>query len=36
MGKMHESRFKPGERINNSFTLLENFSEKTTIKGKNV
>lgn len=35
MGKMHESRFVPGQRINDSFTLIENFSRKTTIKGKN-
>lgn len=32
---MHKSRFKPGEKINNAFTLVENFSRKTTIKGKN-
>jgi len=35
MGKMHESRFVPRQRINNAFTLIENFSRKTTIKGKN-
>lgn len=32
---MHKTRFKSGERINDSFTLIENFSRKTTIKGKN-
>lgn len=35
MGIMHKSRFKSGERINDAFTLIENFSRKTTIKGKN-
>lgn len=35
MGKMHKSRFKPGQVINNAFTLIENYSQKTTIKGKN-
>lgn len=35
MGIMHKSRFEPGQRINDSFTLVENFSRKTTIKGKN-
>ena len=32
---MHESRFQPGQVINNAFTLIENYSQKTTIKGKN-
>lgn len=35
MGIMHKPRFNPGDRINNAFTLIENFSRKTTIKGKN-
>lgn len=35
MGKMHQSRFKIGDRINNSFTLVRNYMRKTTIKGKN-
>ena len=35
MGKMHSSRFTPGQRINNSFTLVRNFIRKTSIKRKN-
>lgn len=32
---MHKSRFNAGEIINESFTLIRNYSKKTTIKGKN-
>lgn len=35
MGIKHKSKYKIGDRINDKFTLIENFSRKTTIKGKN-
>lgn len=31
----HQTRFKPGDRINDSFTLIRNFSRPTTTPGKN-
>ena len=34
MGKRHESRFVEGQRINDHFTLIRNYSRATTTKGK--
>jgi len=30
MAKKHQTRFKIGDRINDSFTLIENFCRPTT------
>ena len=35
MGIKHKSKYQVGDRINESFELIENFSRKTTVKGKN-
>ena len=34
-GPKHKTKFKVGDRINDKFTLLRNYSRKTTVKGKN-
>lgn len=35
MGPKHKTNFKEGDRINDSFTLIKNYSRPTTEKGKN-
>ena len=35
MGIKHKSKYQVGDRINDSFELIENFSRKTIVKGKN-
>lgn len=36
MGKKHETKYKEGDRINDSFTLVKNYSKKTKLKGRNL
>lgn len=36
MGPKHKTKYKEGDRINDSFTLVRNYRRKTTIKGRNI
>ena len=36
MGPTHKTKYKPGDRINDKFTLIRNYCRPTTVKGKNL